>query len=248
MREVPLKLFYSPSYTLAGHDFATTRKSGWIAESLAAQPIPGVEIEAPVPATEEQARWVHGAEYVEAARTAQPRSLAESQNLTWDSGLWPMVLASTGGAMAAALAAMRDGIAGSLSSGLHHARRDTGAGYCTFNGLTIAARAALEAGAGSVLILDLDAHCGGGTHSLVAHDPRIWHADIAVDAYDCYEPEERGSLSLLHDAGDYLPEIGRRLDWLEKQVPAFGLCLYNAGMDPSRAARSAACRVSTKRC
>ena len=227
-----MKLFYSPSYTLAGHDFATTRKSGWIAESLAARPIPGVEIQAPIPATEEQVRWVHGAEYVEAVRTGEPRSLAQSQDLTWDPGLWPMVLASTGGAIAAALAAMRDGVAGSLSSGLHHARRDTGAGYCTFNGLAIAARAALDAGAESVLILDLDAHCGGGTHSLEADDRRIWHADVAVDAYDRYEPGERGTLSVLHDARDYLPEISRRLDALERTAPAFDLCLYNAGMDP----------------
>jgi len=227
-----MKLFYSPTYTLAGHDFATTRKSGWIAESLAAQPIRSLEIQAPVPATEEQVRWVHGAEYVEAVRTGEPRSLAESQELPWDPGLWPMVLASTGGAIAAALAAMRDGVAGSLSSGLHHARRDIGAGYCTFNGLAIAAHAALDAGAESVLILDLDAHCGGGTHSLVAADPRIWHADVAVDAYDCYEPGERGSLSILHDARDYLPAIGGRLDALERMAPAFGMCLYNAGMDP----------------
>ena len=227
-----MKLFYSPSYTLAGHDFATTRKSGWIAESLATQPIPGVEILAPVPATEEQVRWMHGAEYVEAVRTGEPRSRAESQDLTWDPGLWPMVLASTGGAMAAALAAMRDGVAGSLSSGLHHARRDAGAGYCTFNGLAIAVRAALDAGAESVLILDLDAHCGGGTYSLVADDPRIWHTDVAVDAYDRYEAGERGSLSVLQYARDYLSEISRRLDALERTAPVFGLCLYNAGMDP----------------
>ncbi|HEY8287577.1 MAG TPA: hypothetical protein VIJ28_24620 [Chloroflexota bacterium] len=227
-----MKLFYSPAYTLAGYSFDTTRKSGWIAESLAIRPVPGIEIEAPIPATEEQVRWMHGAEYVGAVRTGEPRSLAESQDFTWDPGLWPMVLASTGGVMAAALTAMRDGVAGSLSSGLHHARRDAGAGYCTFNGLAIAARAALDAAAESVLILDLDAHCGGGTHSLVADDPRIWHADVAVDAYDRYQPGDRCSLSLVDHVDDYLPEVERCLDGLERQAPRFGLCLYNAGMDP----------------
>ena len=29
------KIFYSPSYTITAHSFETTRKSGWIAESLA---------------------------------------------------------------------------------------------------------------------------------------------------------------------------------------------------------------------
>ena len=76
-----------------------------------------------------------------------------------------MVLSSNGGAVAAGLAALEHGVAGSLSSGLHHARREKGAGFCTFNGLVIAAREALTAGARSVLILDFDAHCGGGTRS-----------------------------------------------------------------------------------
>lgn len=74
-----------------------------------------------------------------------------------------MVLATNGGVVAAAISALEHGTAGSLSSGLHHARRETGEGFCTFNGLAIAAREALSAGARSVLILDLDAHFGGGT-------------------------------------------------------------------------------------
>src|SRR2546429_582741 len=83
-----------------------------------------------------------------AVETGLPRDLAESQGFVWGLGLWPMVLASNGGAVAAALAALQEGVAGSLSSGLHHARRGSGAGFCTFNGLVIAARAALAAGAG----------------------------------------------------------------------------------------------------
>jgi len=30
-----------------------------------------------------------------------PRGLAESEGFTWDAGLWPMVLSSNGGAVAA---------------------------------------------------------------------------------------------------------------------------------------------------
>ncbi|GEM_PF-3972919 len=37
--------------------------------------------------------------------------------------------------LAAVSAALEDGVAGSLSSGLHHARRDYDNGLCTFNGL-----------------------------------------------------------------------------------------------------------------
>jgi acetoin utilization deacetylase AcuC-like enzyme len=97
-----------------------------------------------------------------------------------------MVTSSNGGAVSAGLNALERGVAGSLSSGLHHARRETGVGYCTFNGLVIAAREALAAGASSVLILDFDAHCGGGTASLIAEDEHVWQVDVAVNSFDYY--------------------------------------------------------------
>jgi acetoin utilization deacetylase AcuC-like enzyme len=197
-----MHVYYSAAYTLAGHAFDTTRKAGWIAESLRVDPIPGLTLVAPQSASEEQIRLAHSEEYVLAVRTGEPRELAESSELGWDAGLWPMVRASTGGAIAAALAARSQGIAGSLSSGLHHARRDRGAGYCTFNGLAIAAREALAAGARTVLILDLDAHCGGGTHELVKNDQRIWHADVAVDAYDRYDLPASADIAGMPAIGD----------------------------------------------
>ena len=57
--------------------------------------------------------------------------------------------------------------AGALSSGLHHASTERGNGFCTFNGLALAARALMDGGANHVLILDLDAHCEGGTYEIV---------------------------------------------------------------------------------
>lgn len=162
-----VNLFYSPKYVGSGHAFDTTRKAKWIADSLAESTIPGIELVEPDPLTRDQMATVHDLGYVLAVQTGPPRGLAESQGFSWDGGLWPMVLASNGDAVAAGLAALENGVAGSLSSGLHHARCGSGAGFCTFNGLVIAAREALAAGAGSVLILDLDAHCGGGTASQI---------------------------------------------------------------------------------
>jgi acetoin utilization deacetylase AcuC-like enzyme len=226
-----MRLFYSPAYVLAGYAFDTTRKSAWIAESLAQDPIPGAEIAAPAALTAAEVEAVHDPTYVAAVRSGQPRALAESQGFRWDAGLWPMVLASNGGAVAAARAALEAGVAGSLSSGLHHARRDHGAGYCTFNGLVLAVRAARAAGARRILILDLDAHCGGGTHSLLGTDPAVWHLDVAVHPFDAYDPGARATLDLVTTAAAYLPTIQARLAALA-DGPAFDLCLYNAGMDP----------------
>ena len=227
-----LKVFYSPGYVCSGHEFDTTRKAKWVADSLVESPIPGVALEEPPPVSHAQLALAHDADYIRAVQTGQPRKLAESQGFTWDPEVWQMALATNGGVVAAAIAAHEHGVAGSLSSGLHHARRAAGEGFCTFNGLAIAARVALAAGARAVLILDLDAHFGGGTQSLIADDARIWQVDVSVSDFDQYPPSERAWSCLVRDPADYLPAIERRLKELEQYAPHFDLCLYNAGMDP----------------
>jgi len=228
-----LDLFYSPAYVLSEYSFDTTRKSRWVAESLAERPIPGVRLVAPEPLDEAAVAAVHDPAYVTAVRTGEPRALAESGGFSWDPGLWSMVLASNGGAVSAALAALAGGrIAGSLSSGLHHAKRAHGDGYCTFNGLALAAGAAKRAGAERILVLDLDAHCGGGTFELLSGDPAVRQVDLAVSPYDRYGPSERMSLDVIVQAGEYLPTLRARLDALAKEGSPFDLVLYNAGMDP----------------
>ena len=241
-----LPVFYSPQYVIAGFAYETTRKARWVADSLEREPVPWVELEAPVPLEEADIAAVHDRVYVQSVRTGQPRTLAESQGFIWDPKLYSAVLASSGGAVAAAIAALHSGdgltsgsavghtirAAGSLSSGLHHAHRQYGLGNCTFNGLALATRAALAAGARHVLILDLDAHCGGGTNELVGGDPRVWHVDVAVHTFDHYQPLPRQTLDVVQAPRNYLPAVQRRLEELPNRAPTFDLCIYNAGMDP----------------
>jgi acetoin utilization deacetylase AcuC-like enzyme len=190
--------------------------------------------------TEESLTAIHSSDYVNAVKTGMPRHLAESSGFPWDLAVWDAVRASNGGAVAAALHALTTRRnAGSLSSGLHHARRDSGAGFCTFNGLALAARAALEAGARRVLILDLDAHIGDGTFDIVSGWIRVTHVDISVSAWAASDkasaPETggdppRSSLDVITNAADYLLTLRRRLDTLD--TSDVDLCIYNAGMDP----------------
>lgn len=226
------KVFYSAEYVGSSFIFDTTRKSKWIADSLVASPIPGVELAEPAPLTFEEVSAVHDAAYVVAVRMGEPRGLAQSQGFEWDPGLWRMVLASNGGVVAAAHAALEHGVAGSLSSGLHHARREAGGAFCTFNGLAIAARRALAAGARSVLIIDVDAHGGGGTASLIADEPRIVQIDLSVNGMDAYSPTARAWPRIVRDASTYLATLGQLLERADREQLAFDLCLYNAGMDP----------------
>src|SRR5439155_6369197 len=81
-------------------------------------------------------------------------------------------------------------------------------------------------------ILDLDAHCGGGTHELVGANPGAWQVDVAVYPFDVYTPGSRHTFDLVTQARNYLPTITRRLEALPNRAPAFDPCLFNAGMDP----------------
>jgi acetoin utilization deacetylase AcuC-like enzyme len=83
-----------------------------------------------------------------------------------------------------------------------------------------------------VLILDLDAHCGGGTASLIGAEPRIWQLDVSVDDYDSYESIDRIRLQMVQSSDAYLSQIKSSLLEMAGRGPHFDLCLYNAGMDP----------------
>lgn len=224
-------VFYSPAYTATACSLDTTRKSEWIADSLSKRPIAGVRLTEPSPLAVTDIERMHAGEYVAAVRSGRPRALAESNGLSWDTGVWTATCASNGGVVAAALEAMRTRRnTGSLSSGLHHARTGSGAGFCTFNGLALAARAALDAGVTRVVIIDLDAHCGGGTVSMVEH-LEVVHVDLSVSGFDRYEPQgDRARLEIVRSADDYLWRIEAQLDRLEHLQ--FDIAIHNAGMDP----------------
>ena len=224
-----MKIFYSPRYTAAREAFDTTRKATHVFNSLAESPIPNVEIVEPTDATEEELAAVHAPEYVAAVRTGEPIALSESQGFKWDPGVWTMATATNGGVISAVFAAFQDGVAGSLSSGLHHARYKRGAGFCTFNGLVLGADEAQGLHGLRTLIIDLDAHCGGGTHELIAERDFVDQLDIATDSFDVYRPRAGCTLDIIIDASDYLSALASRLAAVD--AAKYGFVLYNAGMD-----------------
>jgi acetoin utilization deacetylase AcuC-like enzyme len=183
--------------------------------------------------TESEIALVHSPEYANAIATGSNKALADSNGLCdWTPDFASSRLWATGGVRDAVLEALRTrSNAGSMSSGLHHARYDYGQGNCTINGLIIGARLALLAGAKRVLIVDLDAHGGGGTASLIAGVPGIEQIDVSVSSYDHYVSTPQCNYTLISSASDYLPVVRTGLAQCN-EPESIDLVIYNAGVDP----------------
>ena len=226
-----LPFFCHPDFNNTDIDFDTVRKAALAYESLHTHPIDGVQIFPAAAATFDELSLVHDPAYVAAVRDGDPWHLAESNGIGWDEGLFAAVCASTGGARDAVLWALRNRRhAGAGSSGLHHAKYEGGDGYCTFNGLVVAAKAALADGARRVLIVDLDAHCGGGTASLIEHVEGIEQIDVSVSWFDRYDSRPDARLWLA-EGSDYLDSIEAALASVENPE-SVDVVIYNAGVDP----------------
>ena len=172
MHKIPV--YYHPGFAAPlgeGH-MMPMRKFALVAEGL--QDEPAAELVEPPPAPEADLLRVHSPAYIEAVRAGQPRALAESQKFPWTPALYPSVCLTNGACLAATRRALTAGVAAALVSGFHHAHADHGEGFCTFNGLVVAADALLAAGAVErVAVLDLDLHYGNGTASLAVTRPHL---------------------------------------------------------------------------
>src|SRR3546814_19336179 len=97
----------------------------------------------------------------------------------------------------AARLALRHGHAANSAGGSHHAQAATGAGYCVFNDLAIAATRLLPEGdAARILILALDVHQGDGTALLLAGRPDV----LPLSAHAAATYPARKAESSLHHA------------------------------------------------
>ena len=239
-----LTAFHHPDFAAPiGEHIRPMRKFALVAAAVAK--MPGVTITEPQPASEADLLRVHTREYVDAIRSGEPRALAESQKFPWSPALFPSVLLTNGACIAAARAALRDGASAAIASGFHHACADHGEGFCTFNGLIVAADALLDAGeVERVAVLDMDLHYGNGTAQLAAQRPHIFAVSIYGNDYRDNVPyrdvtvrrHEDGTnhRSFALPAGCDRETMLRTMDAALPQIAAWkpDLLLYQAGADP----------------
>ena len=84
-------------------------------------------------------------------------------------------LVATGGTVLASKLAITNGIACNTAGGSHHANYESGAGYCVFNDVAVAAQYLLDRGlAGKILIVDLDVHQGNGSADIFQDNRNVF--------------------------------------------------------------------------
>jgi len=176
-----------------------------------------IDVREPEPVKEHELARAHDKEFVRAILACErPNGFGNKSKAV------AAALPYTSGAMlSAAREAIRSGGAACAPcSGFHHAGHERAEGFCTFNGLMVAALALRDSGISRVGILDLDMHYGNGTDNIIRKlmcEGWIWHFTAGARYTMASQATEFLTLKL--------PEV----------LVAMGSCevvLYQAGADP----------------
>jgi acetoin utilization deacetylase AcuC-like enzyme len=176
-----------------------------------------IDIVEPVPVTVEELKLVHDSDYVDNMLACKIKngfgnsSLEVAETLPYTSGAM----------LSAAREAIRNRkVATAPCSGFHHAKYKSARGFCTFNGLMVAAFALKAEGlANRIGILDFDMHYGDGTVELIERH----HAESWIEHYTA----GREYLSTFQ-ANEFLEHIP---EWVSDMQDC-DVILYQAGADP----------------
>lgn len=177
-----MKAFYSDHFVLPlpeGHRFPMAKYS-MLRERVAAELAEVQLLEAPA-ATEGELALVHLPDYVQAVKTGSLSPQAQRDiGFPWTPAMAERSVRSAGASIAAGRLALREGIAGNLAGGTHHASATQGGGFCVFNDIAVTARVLqMEHFRATkrelkVLVIDLDVHQGNGTADIFANDASVF--------------------------------------------------------------------------
>lgn len=244
-----MKAFYADHYVLPlpdGHRFPMEKYKKL--RDLVSQ-LEGVQLENAPTVTDTQILYAHDASYLIKVLqgTLSPQEQKEI-GFPWSTQMVERSRRSAGATLAAANIALKEGIAGNLAGGTHHAYRNKGSGFCVFNDSAIAARA-LQREVNpklKVAVIDLDVHQGNGTASILENDASIFTLSIhgennfpftkEVSDLDIGLPDETADQS-------YLTALHQGLEMLEKRFKP-DLMIYLAGADPHEGDRLGKLNIS----
>ena len=174
-----------------GHPFGPDRLVAFWAQACAAGLDQRVEQCPPVSATREALERFHTRDYVERviARSASGEGYLDAG----DTPAFPGVYEAAAYVAGSVLDAVRRLLTGECRhafvpiAGLHHARRDSAAGFCVFNDCGIAIETLrAEYAVQRVAYVDIDAHHGDGVFYAFEDDPQLIFADLHEDGRYLY--------------------------------------------------------------
>jgi len=240
-----MQAFHSDHFTLElppGHSFPMSKYR--LLREAVEQGLAGIRVLEAPPASDGELALVHTPLYVSAVAegllsTAQQREIG----LPWSPRMAERARRSVGATIAAARAALAEGLGANLAGGTHHAFPDRGAGYCVFNDVAVAARlmqAEWHRGRRRllrVLVIDLDVHQGNGTAAIFGDDPTVFTLSLH-GARNFPARKERSDLDVELPDGcgdaDYLLALDAALAevWRHHGDVLPGLAFYLAGADP----------------
>ena len=230
-----MRVFYCDHFVLplpTGHRFPIEKYSRLRAR-LSSSDV--CDLAVPEAATDEELTRVHDPGYVtRVTRGDLTRDEVRRIGFPWSPELLERSRRSVGGTLAAARAALLDGVAANMAGGTHHAFRDRGEGFCVFNDVAVAARAVQAGGtAARLAVLDLDVHQGNGTAAIFRGDDSVFTLSVHGAGNYPFHKEE-GDLDVdLPDGCDddrYLATVAWSIDVALATGP--DLAFYLAGADP----------------
>jgi acetoin utilization protein AcuC len=174
-----------------GHPFGADRYGAFMAEMERSPVFAGLTRRTPRLATRAELESFHTSAYVNRVIELSQRGsgLLDAGDTPAYPGVYEAAARVVGGTLEA-LAAVIDGPARRAFipiGGLHHAARDTAAGFCVFNDCGVAIEVARKKhGLARVAYVDIDAHHGDGVFYAFETDPDLAFADMHEDGRFLY--------------------------------------------------------------
>ena len=174
-----------------GHPFGPDRQDAFWKETVKQGLDKAARICAPRAASHAEIERFHSAAYVD--RVDGLSELGEGSIDYGDTPAYPGVYEASATVVGAALQGLDRVMSGEVYrtfqpiGGLHHARRDTGAGFCVFNDCGVVIDTLREQyGVRRVAYVDIDVHHGDGLFYPYENDPEVFVADIHEDGMFLY--------------------------------------------------------------
>jgi acetoin utilization deacetylase AcuC-like enzyme len=221
---------------------------------------PELELHEAPAASDGELALAHEPAYVSAVvEGTLPAALQREIGFPWSERMVARARHSVGATIAAARAALTDGLAANLAGGTHHASADKGGGYCVFNDVAVAARLMQAewhrrrgSGPGSLLrvaVIDLDVHQGNGTAAIFRDDVSVFTLSMHGARNFPFRKEASDLDVDLPDGCDdaaYLAALDRALAelWRRHGPTPPGLVFYLAGADPHEGDRLGRLKLS----